>query len=261
MNLAFIMFLMDLFKRMGALPKTVYQLNGYSAYAPEKDKQCIDNIKQAEAKHYPKPDVLAYFDNAWTIGFGTVYVYADNNYSFKPLPKVVKGTTLSGLKKMFGLGNISDVEFSERLMKNHIYRKDVVNVFSLFKKIDDKGIPFNQTLAQALVDFYYNSGRVGNSSYETDFINDINKINYKLDFKTVNKQLAIAYFKFRCNYQSSVMSKTDWAKFKNGLIKRALFHTRRINGEFLLTYKMNDAQLPKLSQKQIYLKTNFGINF
>ncbi len=130
----------------------------------------------------------------WTIGIGLVDIFDDNG---KYVLKIAKGHTLAGLKLIMGKTHLSDLQFCFNLMRNHIKRSNSGKVFA---DLDKYRIPYDADLADAIVDFYYNSGSAYNTGSYVAFINELRRLS---SLPMDKKRYAIAYLRYRLDYLQS----------------------------------------------------------
>lgn len=169
------------------------------------DNECFEVIKLTELAG-KKVHSKAYFDNQWTIGFGTSSIY-DLNGNFL---RMVKPTdTLSSLKSMFKMSNYSDYDFAKQLVFNYSNNSKKYPVIA--KILDATNVPFDKNVAVALFDASYNSGGIfQNVKRNQDFANEM-----KLAGNDLRKK-AIAYIRFRSTYVKNAVSANNYRLFSRG---------------------------------------------
>lgn len=143
---------------------------------------------------------VAYQDTVgvWTIGIGLVNIF-DDNLNF--VLKVYKGLTLSSLKAKMNKTHLSDLQFCFSLMRNHVRKS---KSYTVFKDLDSNSIPYNSNLADAIVDFYYNSGSAYGTTQYYAFLQRL-KTNKAMG-KNLPLDFAIAYINYRLDYLASFSS-------------------------------------------------------
>lgn len=227
----------------------------YSNYIP--DRRALQIIKQNEAKHGElSPDLNAYYDNQWTIGFGTSFIFNDQG---KPINiagsnAVRSGLTISYLKSIFK-SNQSDIEFSERLILNH-WKQSRYKIIA--KNLDDLNVPFDLNLAQSLVDASYNAGSIYGGKYSWD-IDNFRLFVIALQKAKTPFEKAVLYVSYRSQYHSRAMGLSSWNKFGFGLTRR-IYH----NAQNILGNKVSLLQVQKMTNSYSALRSQifkeFGVN-
>ena len=204
----------ELMVKLGLTQNTIVQPMKYQDYKP--NQRGLQIIKQNESKYGEKaPNPKAYIDNAWTIGFGTCFLYDDNG---KPVningSNAIKSNyTLAYLKGIYKSVE-TDYQFAERLIINH-WRQSRYQVAA--RALDTLNVPFYSPLAESLADAAYNHGSIfKGKSWDGQF--DLFCVALS---KTDDKKIwAALYLQYRCFYAATAMNNSDWQKFKLGLIRR-----------------------------------------
>lgn len=242
----------ELMTMVGLTQNTALQPMKYSDYTP--DSRALQIIKQNESKHGEfVPDTKAYYDNQWTIGFGTSFLFNDLG---KPAlisgsNAIRSGLTLQQIKSAFN-SNQNDVQFSERLIINH-WRQSRYKVVA--KNLDDMKVPFDANLAQSLVDASYNAGSIYGGKYSWDVDNFRFFVIALLNAKTP-LQKASLYISYRGGYHSRAMGTNDWNKFGFGLTRR-IYH----NAQNILGNKISIEQVRKMTNSYSDLRSRIFKEF
>lgn len=189
---------------------------------------------------------VAYADakGVYTIGIGLVDIF-DEKGNF--VLKVYKGLTLSQLKQRMGKSFMADLPFVFMLMRNHVKRSMSSKVF---KDLDELKIPYNADLADAIIDFYYNSG----SAYGTKSYNDFKfRLNYLASVGQLNNySMSVEYIKYRLDYLASFSSVIygSWAR-------RVQIFADRINGDGSMENKKSWIKYPTSVSVRNYLFSKY----
>lgn len=166
-----------------------------------------------------------YFDNRWSIAFGSTNVYDDNNRFIR---EVRRTDTWQGLKNLLGRPNEDDWAFAERLAYNELGRANGYKIMA--KALDGSNIPFHKRLADALYDFSYNSGGAFSRINCQGFCDNVRN---RLPSVPYDKHLAKCYLKMRLDYVKNNVSLKDWNEFKRGWILRYYWNAKLIEGSSL----------------------------
>lgn len=193
----------------------------------EANDNVITAVKVAEGlveKAYKLPNETQY-----TIGFGTSYLFDKDGkpYSNAGTNAVKAGDTLTLLKSKMSYSSLSNSDFAEELIKNHLKASRYSKVA---KDLDSFGVPFRQSFAEALMEVSYGSGSIfgylRSDIYYIDFLN--NARNAKTD-----KDFATAYIRYRYNYYKNCTMRGQWSTYKYGWMRRVVRLTFLILGRKL----------------------------
>lgn len=183
----------------------------------------------------------------WTIGIGMVYIYDENG---KFIMKVTKGLTLSTLKSKMNKSSMSDLDFCYHLIRNHSKLK----VKGVFADLDTLNIPYNEGLANALVDFYFNSGGMHGTSYYHQFISDLRSI--RSYGASRDEAYAKAYVRYRLGYL-----KSQFKKLYGSWIRRTQIYADRMNTDKTMDNKNSWKKYPTTAALSNYVKLKYGVYF
>ncbi len=224
----------------------------YSNYIP--DARALQIIKQNESKYGESaPTPKAYIDNAWTIGFGTCWLFDSNG---KPVNingsnGIKPNYTLSYLKQVYK-SNQSDYDFAQTLILNHWKQSRYKIVASV---LDSLKVPFNVNLAQSLCDASYNHGSIfKGKSWDAQF----NLFTVSLTQTNDLRIWAANYLSYRCYYAANAMSNKDWQTFKFGLIRRYYQCALNITGNMVSIDQVRK-NTPTLSVLYSKIFQDFGL--
>lgn len=180
----------------------------------------------------------------WTIGIGVVNVF-DENGNF--VLKAYKGLTLSFLKNKMGKNQLSDLQFAYHLMRNHVRKS---KSYQVFKELDSHKIPYDPNLADAIIDFYYNSG----SAYGTkSYFAFIQELRQKSSLPDRKKAFAIAYIRYRLDYLQS-FSKVVYGSW---LRRVQIFGDRIANNDLTMENKKSWKMLPTSVKVRSYILATY----
>ena len=182
----------------------------------------------------------------WTIGIGTVDVF-DDKLNF--VLKVYKGLTLARLKAVMAKTHLTDLQFCFNLMRNHVRRS---KSYQVFKELDGFNIPYNANLADAIIDFNYNSGSAyGTTSYYA-FIQTLRQ-NASMPNNNAQK-MAVAYVRYRLAYLES------WSpKIYGSWIRRIQIFADRIGkNDLSMDNKKSWKIFPTSVSVKTYVQNTYG---
>lgn len=157
-----------------------------------------------------------------TIGIGNYTFHADNGkYWFTGN----WGMTLKQIKAKYGRPHQDDKEFCFSLIRNHF---KLNNIHKVWAELDAMGLPYVTEFAEALQDFYFNSGGpYGGSAYK-QFIVDLKKITH-LRGQALRIAMVKAYSKYRFSYLRSI--KSTKGQILGGWANRTYAMCERILGD------------------------------
>ncbi|MDV3506501.1 hypothetical protein CMU89_04815 [Elizabethkingia anophelis] len=216
----------------------------------------LDLVKKSEGieeRAYRLPN-----ENQWTIGYGTSYLFNANGTPLKNHGAVRQGDTLSALKVEMGYSSLSNLDFAEQLVQNHLTASRYSKVA---KDLDSFNVPFKKNFAEALMEVSYGSGsifgRLTTDIYYINFLTMARNAKTDLDF-------AKAYIYYRYNYYKFCSLPGQWPTYQYGWMRRIVRLTHYILGNNLsetqLTYYVGgngtSANKKKLAD---YVLTNFGL--
>lgn len=111
----------------------------------------------------------------FTIGYGTSFLFLangkpfNNNFPINGANGVRESDTLAALKVKMGYSNLSEKQFAEQLIINHINANSYVKIGKYFESL---GLPFIQSVKDTLMEWCYGSGGVHNK-LGTSFFNPL----------------------------------------------------------------------------------------
>lgn len=220
---------------------------GGSSYKSHIVSDSVLNVKFGIEESY-KLKTTAYQDSVgvWTIGIGLVNIF---NSAGKFVVKVSKGMTLLRLKQIMGLTSMSDLAFCFQLMRNHVKTS---KTYTVYADLDNNKIPYNDDLADSIVDFYYNSGSAYGKSHYKTFIADLKKV--ALGGGDMRKGFAVAYVKYRLSYLES------WSSVMYGswLRRTLIFADRIAKSDKTFENKKSWAKFPTSSSLKNYALNEYG---
>lgn len=212
----------------------------------EPTQETLNMIRSAEWGLKP-PHLLPYFDNRWTIGFGTVSIYLDNGNYYRDIKQ---SDTLPKLKLELKKMNLSDLDFCFLLMKNHLKR---INGYKLIAKLlDSASIPFHESLANSLYDFSYHSGGAfSNGSRNVFFVNSLKSNIGNLSF------YASAYINLRLSYQTQT---GGYRQFPLNFLTRSIWSAENVkNIKNPIDFYRTKFKSISLSKSYIFEKFNYRV--
>lgn len=159
-----------------------------------------------------------------TIGIGNYTFHADSG-KFWFFCKY--GYTLKQIKAKYGRPNQDDKEFCFSLIRNHF---KLNKISDLWRQMDAIGFPYVTELAEALQDFYFNSGGPHGSKEQKQFILDLQKIKH-LQGRALRVAMVKAYSKFRFGYLRRAAGWKQTTGIMGGWAKRTYLFSERILGD------------------------------
>ena len=171
----------------------------------------------------------AYIDDGGTptIGIGIVSIYNNN---LKLVRTTKKGDTLVSISKEIGLGLSDNRSIAYQLVRNY-FNANVKNgnLIKVYKDLDNLNIPYFEELAEALSDFYFNSGSAYSTNSYKQFLIDVQSAKNIGSVIQRKQILANSYWKYRLSYLQS------WSAIIYGSwLRRTQIFSDRINGDLTM---------------------------
>ncbi|WP_139149469.1 hypothetical protein [Elizabethkingia meningoseptica] len=216
----------------------------------------LDFVKKSEGieeRAYKLPN-----ENQYTIGYGTSYLFNANGTPLKNHGAVRQGDTLTALKLEMGYNSLSNLDFAEQLVQNHLNASRYTKVA---KDLDSFNVPFKKNFAEALMEMSYGSGsifgRLSSDIYYVNFLIMARNAKTDLDF-------AKAYIYYRYNYYKFCSLKGQWPTYQYGWMRRIVRLTNYIIGNNLseiqlASYVGNSGTSANKKKLVDYVLTNFGL--
>lgn len=216
----------------------------------------LDLVKKSEGieeRAYRLPNEAQY-----TIGFGTSYLFNANGTPLKNHGAVRQGDTLTSLKSEMGYNSLSNLDFAEKLVENHLKASRYSKVA---KDLDSFNVPFKKNFAEALMEVSYGSGKIfgllNSDIYYVNFLIMARNSKTDLDF-------AKAYIYYRYNYYKFCSAKGQWPIYQYGWMRRIVRLTNYIIGNNLSetqlsNYVGNSGTSANKKKLVDYVLTNFNL--
>lgn len=191
-------------------------------------------------------------ERSGTIGFGSHTIVKSNGLDFTP-STIGNGVTLAQLKARMGYpSSMTDLQFAKELVYNYCKCKKVRN---FFVKLDSQNISFYRPLADALVDWGYNSGSGWSSGRFNTMVTELKKMSDAGMLNAENgKKIAQLYIIARGGYLKDIGIGRQTSNFW-----RTLVMAERIRGVNMDKYSLHSACTAYKGNWNLYSISNFGV--
>ena len=164
----------------------------------------------------------------WTIGIGNFTFHKDNGdswFSMKQMP--YKRYSLARIKALYGRPNQSDKDFCFSILRNHFKKNSIHRVWA---ELDSMGLPYVTEFAEALQDFYFNSGGSYGKKEYFEFLSDLRSIKH-LRGQALRVAMVKAYSKYRFGYLRRAGGWKQTTGIMGGWAKRTYLFSQRLLGD------------------------------